>query len=250
MISAALRPHQGALCAETGHIHVHETGSVEACGHKVLAMPGQEGKITAKQVKKAYESHWTDGARERMDLRNVCDACGLYLFLDGARLAYGLAAGGTDVTLHDLAVLTDAFYIGGTKVGALFGECVVINHPAMKEDFRYLMKQKGGMLAKGRLLGLQFQAMFENDLYMEMGRHADRLAMKLKKGLLEKGYHFYIDSITNQQFVIVEDQKLQELEQQFLFNHEMRYDENHMVIRICTSWATKEENLEKLLAAF
>ena len=124
-------------------------------------------------------------------------------------------ADGTDVTLHDLAVLTDAFYIGGTKVGALFGECVVINHPAMKEDFRYLMKQKGGMLAKGRLLGLQFQAMFENDLYMEMGRHADRLAMKLKKGLLEKGYHFYIDSITNQQFVIVEDQKLQELEQQF-----------------------------------
>ena len=146
--------------------------------------------------------------------------------------------------------MTDAFYIGGTKVGALFGECVVINHPAMKEDFRYLMKQKGGMLAKGRLLGLQFQAMFENDLYMEMGRHADRLAMKLKKGLLEKGYHFYIDSITNQQFVIVEDQKLQELEQQFVFNHEMRYDENHMVIRICTSWATKEENLEKLLAAF
>lgn len=214
VISAALRPHQGALCAETGHIHVHETGSVEACGHKVLAMPGQEGKITAKQVNKAYESHWTD------------------------------------VTLHDLAVLTDAFYIGGTKVGALFGECVVINHPAMKEDFRYLMKQKGGMLAKGRLLGLQFQAMFENDLYMEMGRHADRLAMKLKKGLLEKGYHFYIDSITNQQFVIVEDQKLQELEQQFVFNHEMRYDENHMVIRICTSWATKEENLEKLLAAF
>ena len=274
VISAALRPHQGALCAETGHIHVHETGSVEACGHKVLAMPEQEGKITAKQVNKAYESHWTDGAREHMvqpklvyishptelgtlytkqelmDLRNVCDACGLYLFLDGARLAYGLAADGTDVTLHDLAVLTDAFYIGCTKVGALFGECVVINHPAMKEDFRYLMKQKGGMLAKGRLLGLQFQAMFENDLYMEMGRHADRLAMKLKKGLLEKGYHFYIDSITNQQFVIVEDQKLQELEQQFLFNHEMRYDENHMVIRICTSWTTKEENLEKLLAAF
>ena len=121
---------------------------------------------------------------------------------------------------------------------------------ALKEDFRYLIKQKGGMLAKGRLLGLQFLAMFENDLYMEMGRHADRLAMKLKKELQEKGYRFYMDSITNQQFVIVEDTKLQELEKEFLFNHETRYDADHTVIRICTSWATKEEHIEKLLAAF
>ena len=274
VIDAALRPYQGALCAQTGHINVHETGAVEACGHKVLALPGKDGKITAEQVKEAHDSHWADGAHEHMvqpklvyishptelgtlytkqeltDLRKVCDECGLYLFLDGARLAYGLAAEGTDVTLSDIAALTDAFYIGGTKVGALFGECVVISHPALKEDFRYLIKQKGGMLAKGRLLGLQFLAMFENDLYMEMGRHADRLAMKLKKELQEKGYRFYMDSITNQQFVIVEDTKLQELEKEFLFNHETCYDADHTVIRICTSWATKEEHIEKLLAAF
>lgn len=274
VIDAALRPYQGALCAQTGHINVHETGAVEACGHKVLALPGKDGKITATQVKEAHDSHWADGAHEHMvqpklvyishptelgtlytkqeltDLRKVCDECGLYLFLDGARLAYGLAAEGTDVTLSDIAALTDAFYIGGTKVGALFGECVVISHSALKEDFRYLIKQKGGMLAKGRLLGLQFLAMFENDLYMEMGRHADRLAMKLKKELQEKGYRFYMDSITNQQFVIVEDTKLQELEKEFLFNHETRYDADHTVIRICTSWATKEEHIEKLLAAF
>ena len=274
VIDAALRPYQGALCAQTGHINVHETGAVEACGHKVLALPGKDGKITAEQVKEAHDSHWADGAHEHMvqpklvyishptelgtlytkqeltDLRKVCDECGLYLFLDGARLAYGLAAEGTDVTLSDIAALTDAFYIGGTKVGALFGECVVISHPALKEDFRYLIKQKGGMLAKGRLLGLQFLAMFENDLYMEMGRHADRLAMKLKKELQEKGYRFYMESITNQQFVIVEDTKLQELEKEFLFNHETRYDADHTVIRICTSWATKEEHIEKLLAAF
>nr|WP_317450212.1 low specificity L-threonine aldolase [uncultured Sellimonas sp.] len=274
VIDAALRPYQGALCAQTGHINVHETGAVEACGHKVLALPGQDGKITAAQVKEAYDSHWADGAHEHMvqpkmvyishptelgtlytkqeltDLRKICDECGLYLFLDGARLAYGLAAEGTDVTLSDIAALTDAFYIGGTKVGALFGECVVISQPALKEDFRYLIKQKGGMLAKGRLLGLQFLAMFENDLYMEMGRHADRLAMKLKKELQEKGYRFYMDSITNQQFVIVEDTKLQELEKEFLFNHETRYDADHTVIRICTSWATKEEHIEKLVATF
>lgn len=274
VIAAALRPHQGALCAQTGHINVHETGSVEACGHKVIAFPGQDGKITAEQVKENYESHWADGAHEHMvqpklvyishptelgtlytkqeltDLRIVCDECGLYLFLDGARLAYGLAADGTDVTISDIAELTDAFYIGGTKVGALFGECVVINHDALKQDFRYLIKQKGGMLAKGRLLGLQFLAMFEKDLYMEMGRHADRLAMKLKKGLQKKGYDFYIDSITNQQFVIVDDTKLQELEKEFVFNHETRYDASHTVIRICTSWATKEENVDKLISAF
>ena len=273
VIAAALRPHQGAVCAQTGHINVHETGSVEACGHKVLALPGSEGKITAAQVKEVYENHWKDGSREHMvqpklvyishptelgtlytkreleELHDVCNACGLYLFLDGARLAYGLAAEGTDVTLSDIAYLTDAFYIGGTKVGALFGECVVINHPALKEDFRYLIKQKGGMLAKGRLLGLQFLAMFENDLYMEMGRHADRLAMKLKRNLQEKGYQFYMDSMTNQQFVIVEDAKLRELEKEFMFNHETRYDEHHTVIRICTSWATQEENIDKLLAA-
>ena len=274
VISAALRPHQGAVCVQTGHINVHETGAVEATGHKVLALEGTDGKIKASQVQEMWKEHWADGAHEHIvqpklvyishptelgtlytkqeltDLRAVCDACGMYLFLDGARLAYGLAAEGTDVTLADIAALTDVFYIGGTKSGALFGECVVIKRREIKEDFRYMIKQKGGMLAKGRLLGVQFDTLFEGNLYVEMGRHADRLAMKLKNGLKEKGYHFYIDSITNQQFVIVDNEKLQEIEKNFVVNYEKRLDENHMVIRICTSWATKEENVDKLLDVF
>lgn len=274
VISAALRPHQGAVCVQTGHINVHETGAVEATGHKVLALEGTDGKIKASQVQEMWKEHWADGAHEHIvqpklvyishptelgtlytkqeltDLRAVCDACGMYLFLDGARLAYGLAAEGTDVTLADIAALTDVFYIGGTKSGALFGECVVIKRREIKEDFRYMIKQKGGMLAKGRLLGVQFDTLFDGDLYMEMGRHADRLAMKLKNGLKEKGYRFYIDSITNQQFVIVDNEKLQEIEKNFGVNYEKRLDENHMVIRICTSWATKEENVDKLLDVF
>ena len=274
VISAALRPHQGAVCVQTGHINVHETGAVEATGHKVLALEGTDGKIKASQVHEMWKEHWADGAHEHIvqpklvyishptelgtlytkqeltDLRAVCDACGMYLFLDGARLAYGLAAEGTDVTLADIAALTDVFYIGGTKSGALFGECVVIKRREIKEDFRYMIKQKGGMLAKGRLLGVQFDTLFDGDLYMEMGRHADRLAMKLKNDLKEKGYRFYIDSITNQQFVIVDNEKLQEIEKNFVVNYEKRLDENHMVIRICTSWATKEENVDKLLDVF
>lgn len=274
VISAALRPHQGAVCVQTGHINVHETGAVEATGHKVLALEGTDGKIKASQVQEMWKEHWADGAHEHIvqpklvyishptelgtlytkqeltDLRAVCDACGMYLFLDGARLAYGLAAEGTDVTLADIAALTDVFYIGGTKSGALFGECVVIKRREIKEDFRYMIKQKGGMLAKGRLLGVQFDTLFEGNLYVEMGRHADHLAMKLKNGLKEKGYHFYIDSITNQQFVIVDNEKLQEIEKNFGVNYEKRLDENHMVIRICTSWATKEENVDKLLDVF
>lgn len=274
VISAALRPHQGAVCVQTGHINVHETGAVEATGHKVLALEGTDGKIKASQVQEMWKEHWADGAHEHIvqpklvyishptelgtlytkqeltDLRAVCDACGMYLFLDGARLAYGLAAEGTDVTLADIAALTDVFYIGGTKSGALFGECVVIKRREIKEDFRYMIKQKGGMLAKGRLLGVQFDTLFEGNLYVEMGRHADRLAMKIKNGLKEKGYHFYIDSITNQQFVIVDNEKLQEIEKNFGVNYEKRLDENHMVIRICTSWATKEENVDKLLDVF
>ncbi len=274
VISAALRPHQGAVCVQTGHINVHETGAVEATGHKVLALEGTDGKIKASQVQEMWKEHWADGAHEHIvqpklvyishptelgtlytkqeltDLRAVCDACGMYLFLDGARLAYGLAAEGTDVTLADIAALTDVFYIGGTKSGALFGECVVIKRREIKEDFRYMIKQKGGMLAKGRLLGVQFDTLFEGNLYVEMGRHADRLAMKLKNGLKEKGYRFYIDSITNQQFVIVDNEKLQEIEKNFGVNYEKRLDENHMVIRICTSWATKEENVDKLLDVF
>ena len=177
VIASILRPHQGVLAADTGHINVHETGAVEATGHKVLALPSKEGKITGQQIKEYYDLHWSDESREHIvqpkmvyishptevgtlytkneleNISTVCKECGLYLFLDGARMGYGLMAPGTDVTLPDIAKCCDVFYIGGTKVGALFGEAVVITNPCLKQDFRYCIKQKGGMLAKGRLLG-------------------------------------------------------------------------------------------------
>ena len=204
VIDAALRPHQGALCPMGGHINVHETGAVEATGHKVLTVPSDDGKITAAQVRQVVKAHWEDSSFEHMvqpklvyisnpteygtlyslaELEALWAACkelGLYLFLDGARLGYGLMAEGYDVTLADIARLTDVFYIGGTKVGALFGEAVVITNDALKQDFRYLIKQHGGMLAKGRLLGVQFDALMTDNLYFDISKHADKLADQLR----------------------------------------------------------------------
>ena len=165
----------------------------------------------------------------------------------GARMGYGLMAPGTDVTLPDIAKCCDVFYIGGTKVGALFGEAVVITNPCLKQDFRYCIKQKGGMLAKGRLLGVQFLELFKDGLYFEISKHAIDMAMLLKDGLKEKGYEFFMDSNTNQQFIIVEDAKLQEIRQKYGVTYQERYDETHSVIRLCTSWATKEENVKAFL---
>ena len=272
VIDSVLRTFQGVLCVDSGHINVHETGAVEACGHKVLALPGKEGKISAKQIKEAHELHWNDESHEHIvqpkmvyishptelgtlytkaelqAIHDVCRECGLYLFLDGARMGYGLAAPGTDVTLADIARLCDVFYIGGTKVGALFGEAAVITNPALKEDFRYCIKQKGGMLAKGRLLGIQFLELFKDGLYYEISRHAIDMAMMLRDGLREKGYRFFMESVTNQQFIIIEDTKLEEIRKKYGVTYQQRYDETHSVIRLCTSWATKEENVQELLA--
>ena len=271
VISSILRPHQAALCADSGHINVHETGAIEACGHKVMSLPSVNGKITAAQVKKVHEAHWADSAfehttqpklvyisnptevgtlyskKELEDLRKVCDECGLYLFMDGARLGYGLSSEENDLDLKSIAKNCDVFYIGGTKVGALFGEAVVITNPALQEDFRYIMKQKGGMLAKGRLLGIQFIELLKDGLYFEISKHAINMAMKLKKGLTEKGYQFAVDSPTNQQFVIVSNEKLKDLKQKYSYECTDQYDDEHTVIRLCTSWATKEENVDALL---
>lgn len=271
VISLALRSYQGVICADTGHINVHETGAVEATGHKVLALPGTDGKITAEQVKEAYALHWSDESREHIvqpkmvyishptelgtlytktelqALHDVCKECGLYLFLDGARLGYGLMAPGTDVTLPDIAALCDVFYIGGTKVGALFGEAVVICNPELKNDFRYGIKQHGGMLAKGRLLGVQFLELFKDGLYFEIAKHAIDMAMLLRNELTKKGYHFYMDSVTNQQFIIIDDKKLEEIRKKYGVTYQMRCDDTHSVIRLCTSWATREEDVKALL---
>lgn len=271
VISSALRSFQGVLCADSGHINVHETGAVEATGHKVLALPGTDGKINAKQVKEAFELHWKDDAHEHIvqpkmvyishptelgtlytkaeleALHDVCQECGLYLYLDGARMGYGLAAPGTDVTLADVARYCDVFYIGGTKVGALFGEAVVICNPLLKPDFRYCIKQHGGMLAKGRLLGLQFLELFKDGLYYEISKHAIDMAMLLKDGLTKKGYTFFKESVTNQQFIILYDTKLEEITKKYGVTYQERYDESRSVIRLCTSWATKEEDVKAFL---
>ena len=272
VIDAALRPHQGALGPDTAHINVHETGAVEATGHKVLWVPHQDGKITAAQVAETVRAHRTNGATEHTvqpklvyisnptelgtlytlaeleELSQTCRELGLYLFLDGARLGYGLAARGNDVTLPDIARLCDVFYIGGTKVGALFGEAVVITNPAINEDFRYLIKQHGGMLAKGRLLGVQFDALMEDDLYFHIAAHADRLADRLREKFQSLGVPFLVESTTNQLFPILSDAILEKLAGKYVFCEQERVDGTHRAVRFCTSWATSEENVDALCA--
>ena len=239
LIAAALRPHQGAVCAESGHIHVHETGAVEATGHKCLTLPSPDGKITAAQVANLVHLHRIDESMEHTvqpklvyisnpteygtiyskaeleALSTVCRENGLYLFLDGARLGYGLRCRENDVTLPDLARFCDAFYIGGTKVGALFGEALVLTHPALREDFRYIIKQRGGMLAKGRLLGIQFETLFEDGLYWEISEHALKMADILRTAILDAGLPVQVDSPTNQLFPIVPDVLLEKLRERY-----------------------------------
>lgn len=271
VISSALRSYQGVIAAETGHINVHETGAVEATGHKVLALPSGDGKITAEQVRRFYELHWSDADHEHMvqpgmvyishptengtlyskkelqALKNTCTGLGLLLFLDGARMGYGIMSEASDLSLGDITELTDVFYIGGTKVGALFGEAVVITNPALKKDFRYLMKQHGGMLAKGRLLGIQFDTLFEEGLYFQIAKHADDLAMKLKEAFLKKGYKLRYDSYTNQQFPIMPAQHIEKLKEKYSFAFWEEVDGEHSAVRFCTSWATREEAVEELI---
>ena len=273
VIDAALRPHQGALCAVSGHINVHETGAVEATGHKVLPLPSDDGKITAKQVEEAVIAQRNDGAFEHIvqpklvyisnptelgtlyslqeleELAAVCQEQNLYLFLDGARMGYGLAATGYDVTMADIARLCDVFYIGGTKVGALFGEAVVISNPALKEDFRYLIKQHGGMLAKGRLLGVQFDALFTDDLYFEISRHAIKMADQLRDCFDSLNVPYLVPGITNQIFPILPDDLLEKLSENFMFTEMERVDATHRCVRFCTSWASTQQNMDALCAA-
>ena len=271
VIASALRPYQGVLCAETGHINAHETGAVEHTGHKVLALPQTNGRISADQVRQALASHFADGNAEHVvqpgmvyismptevgtiyslaELTAISEVCHEYnipLFVDGASLGYGLASPACDVTLADLARLADVFYIGGTKQGALFGEAVVITNPALQRDFRYNIKQNGGMLAKGRLLGIQFETLFADGLYMRLSQHAIDMAMRIKEALLSKGYRMFIDSPTNQQFPIMDRKTYERLSQSFLFDFWGSVDDDHVVVRICTSWATKSENVDRLL---
>ncbi len=273
VIDAVLRSYQGVLCAQTGHINVHETGAVEACGHKVLGLPSENGKITAGQVEEACVNHYNDGAREHIvqpgmvyisnptelgtlyslkelrELHEICVKYHLPLFLDGARLGYGLAAPDNDLTLSDIAANTDVFYIGGTKVGALFGEALVIRNEALKKDFRYYIKQKGGMLAKGRLLGIQFDTLFTDGLYESISRKAILQAERIREALEKKGFPYLVANRTNQIFPIMPDDMLEKLGEHFCYSYEKRIDETHSAVRFCASWATKDENVESLVRA-
>ena len=270
VIDAALRPHQAAIGAVSAHINVHETGAVEATGHKVLSLESADGKITADQIRLALEAHNHDEAKEHIaqpkldyisnptelgtiyslseleEISSVCREYGLYLFVDGARLGYGLAAKGNDVTFADLARLCDAFYIGGTKVGALFGEAVVISNPWIAEDFRYVIKQHGGMLAKGWLLGLQYEALMEDNLYMRIAASADAYADQIRCCLKNLGYSLLVEGVTNQIFPILPDTLLEKLRENFTFTEQQRVDDTHRAVRFCTSWATKQEAVDAL----
>lgn len=273
VISSVLRPHQGVICVSTGHINVHETGAIEHSGHKVLALEGQNGLLPASAVREAMEEHLAEDGpehtvqpgmvyisfssevgtvyslRQLEDLSAVCREYGLPLFIDGARMGYGLASERCDVTLNDIARLADVFYIGGTKQGALFGEAVVIVNPALKKDFRYFIKQNGGMLAKGRLLGIQFLTLFEDGLYFELSQHAVAQAMRIRDAFVSKGYDFLVDSPSNQQFPILPNDVMELLSKDFKFSVWKRIDAGHTAVRFCTSWATRTEAVDALLAA-
>ena len=272
VIASSLRPYQAVIAADSGHISVHETGSVEATGHKVIELPGEEGKLSARQVeafmlaqndpepehmvqpKMLYISHPTEFGTlytktELEQLRAVCDQFGLYLFLDGARLGYGLTARGADVTWQDLGRLCHAFYIGGTKCGAMFGEAVVITDPALAVDFRFMIKQRGGMLAKGWLLGAQFQALLQDDLYLEICRHANAQADRIRQTLARCSLPLYVETVTNQVFPVLPVAMLETLAKDFTFAYWAKYDDNHAVVRFCTSWATQPEAVTALCEA-
>lgn len=271
VISSVLRPHQGVLCVKSGHINVHETGAIEHSGHKVLALDGTDGLLSAESIRHAMEEHLAEDGPEHTvqpgmvyisfssevgtiyslaqleAVSAVCREYGLPLFIDGARMGYGLASEDCDVTLEDIARLSDVFYIGGTKQGALFGEAVVIVNDALKKDFRYMIKMNGGMLAKGRLLGIQFLTLFEDGLYMELAHHAVEQAMRIRDAFATKGYDFLVNSPSNQQFPILPNDVMERLSADFKFSVWQKVDDNHTAVRFCTCWATKPEAIDALI---
>lgn len=271
VISSVLRPHQGVLCAGTGHINVHETGAIEHSGHKVMAIPSVNGLLSAESIREAMEEHLAEDGPEHTvqpgmvyisfssevgtvysleqltSISKTCKEYGLPLFIDGARMGYGLASEGCDVTISDIAALADIFYIGGTKQGALFGEAVVIVNESLKKDFRYFIKQNGGMLAKGRLLGIQFQTLFEDGLYFELSSHAVSLALRIRDAFAAKGYGFLVQSPSNQQFPILPNDVLERLAKDFKFSIWKKVDQTHTAVRFCTSWATSQEAVMELI---
>ena len=273
VIASILRPYQGVIAPTSGHINCHETGAIESTGHNVLALPTDNGKITAQQIEEYYLWHHTSpdfehivmpgmvyisypteggtiySKAELTAIYETCQRCGLPLYIDGARMGYGLMSDECDLTLPELASLCDVFYIGGTKVGALFGEAVVVMNPALKKDFRFFMKQRGGMLAKGRLLGIQFDTLFTDNLYLKISRHAIDMAHQIREIFVSAGYPLLFDSPTNQQYPIMPDSELAEIGKNFGYEYWERVDETHSGVRFCASWATTQENVDALREA-
>lgn len=271
VIDRLLSKNDGVICCESGHINVHEAGAIEADGHKVIPLSGNNGKLEVTALERFMEDFYCDETNEHMvrpsmvyishptefgtlythkeldDISKVCRKYNMPLYVDGARMAYALAADNTDVALRDIALLADVFYIGGTKCGALFGEAVVTRHAHLLPRFVSLMKLHGALLAKGRLLGVQFLALFREDLYLRIGRHADRLAGLLKEGMRERGYRMFIDSPTNQQFFILPNNLIDTLSEHVGFELWGPRGEHESIVRFVTDWSTTEDDVQKLL---
>ncbi len=271
VISAILRPHQGVLSAITGHISEHEAGAIEATGHKVLVLPEEEGRIHPQDVRKFVENHYADASFEhwvqpgmvyisnttelggtytKQQLKELADTCkelNLPLYMDGARLGFALAEEGTDVRFTDLPKFCDVFAIGGTKQGALFGEAIVVVNEKIKKDFRYIIKQKGGMLAKGWLMGLQFEALLEGNRYLELSAQANRLATAFRDALLQANVPFLTPSNTNQQFPILNNSVLDALKGKYGWSTIKKVDDTRTAVRFCFSWARTQEEVRQLI---
>lgn len=272
VISTMLREYEGVVAAQTGHVNAHEAGAIEYTGHKVLPLPQKDGKFNAKDLRTALELFHGDDAREHMvwpgmvylsypteygtlyskqeleEIRKVCDDYSLPLFIDGARLGYGLMSRRCDLTLPELCKLADVLYIGGTKVGALCGEAVVFTKGNRPEHFENRIKKRGALLAKGRLLGVQFDALFSDGLYFEISRHAIDMTEQMKDIFRRKGYRFFLDSPTNQQFIILPNAQMEALSEHVRFSFWEKYDEEHTVVRFACSWSTTEADLKALEA--
>ncbi len=273
VISTMLRDWEGVIAADSGHVSVHESGAIEFTGHKVIELPAHDGKLRAEDVRRFMETFDKDLTHDHMvfpgmvyisyptepgtlyskaeleALSDLCHEYGIPLYLDGARLGYGLMSKASDLTLEDIARLTDVFYIGGTKVGALCGEAVVFTKGNRPAHFMTSVKKRGALLAKGRLLGIQFDTLFTDDLYFKISRHAIEMAEKIKGIIREKGWRVYMDSPTNQQLIIMNEKEMEELGKHVMFDRWGVYDAEHTIVRLASSWSTTDADLEELRKA-
>lgn len=269
-LSALLKPFEAVVSVSTGHINTHEAGAIEATGHKVISVLGKDGKIRIEDLEKVLEDHYDEHLvkpkvvyisnstelgtlytkKELLELKSFIAENNMLFYMDGARIASAITSEENDVSFEELVEIFDAFYIGGTKNGALLGEAIVICNDKFKEDFRYIIKQKGALFAKGKVIGIQFNELFKESLYFDIARNSNNMAMKIKRELVSFGYKIYIDSYTNQQFFILKNSQLENIEEEVALMYWGKYSETQSIVRIVTSWATTESMVEKLILAF